>query len=81
MLPLALFPMYFLKSFAYAGNAVVSFPNVAAIVVTPAAIVVLGTRLDAFDLRRLAGRRRRPPDPNVHRKPLVAADIRLPLRQ
>ena len=56
MLPLALFPMYFLKSFAYAGVAVVSFAAVAAIVVTPAAIVVLGTRLDALDLRRL-GRR------------------------
>ena len=57
MLPMALFPMYFLKSFAYAGVAVVSFAAVAAIVVTPAAIVVLGPRLDALSFRRL-GRRR-----------------------
>ena len=56
MLPMALFPMYFLKSFAYAGVAVVSCAAVGAIVVTPAAIVVLGPRLDALDLRRL-GRR------------------------
>ena len=57
MLPMALFPMYFLKSFAYAGVAVVSFAALAAIVVTPAAIVVLGPRLDALSLGRL-GRRR-----------------------
>ena len=56
MLPMALFPMYFLKSFAYAGVAVVSFAAIAAIVVTPAAIMVLGPRLEALDLRRL-GRR------------------------
>jgi len=56
MLPMALFPMYFLKSFAYAGVAVVLCAAVGAIVVTPAAIVVLGPRLDALDLRRL-GRR------------------------
>ncbi|OYN74473.1 MMPL family transporter [Mycolicibacterium sphagni] len=53
MLPMALFPMYFLKSFAYAGVAVVSLAAIAAIVVTPAMIVVLGPRLDALDLRRL----------------------------
>jgi len=60
MLPMALFPMYFLKSFAYAGVAVVSFAAVAAIVVTPAAIVLLGPRLDALDLRRLGWRVPRP---------------------
>ncbi|TGD85180.1 MMPL family transporter [Mycolicibacterium sp. CH28] len=59
MLPMALFPMYFLKSFAYAGVAVVSFAAIAALVVTPAAIVVLGPRLDALDLRRLGTRRSR----------------------
>src|SRR6185312_6025820 len=41
MPPMALFPMYFLKSFAYAGVAVVLCAAVGAIVVTPAAIVVL----------------------------------------
>ena len=53
---MVLFPMYFLKSFAYAGIGVVAFAAVAAIVVTPAAIVLLGDRLDALDVRRL-GRR------------------------
>ena len=53
---MVLFPMYFLKSFAYAGTAVVAFAALAAVVIAPAAIVLLGTRLDAFDVRRL-GRR------------------------
>jgi RND superfamily putative drug exporter len=56
MVAMVLFPMYFLKSFAYAGVAVVAFAAVAAIVVTPAAIALLGDRLDALDVRRL-GRR------------------------
>jgi putative drug exporter of the RND superfamily len=56
MAVMVLFPMYFLKSFAYAGVATVAFVAVAAIVVTPAAIVLLGPRLDALDVRRL-GRR------------------------
>jgi putative drug exporter of the RND superfamily len=43
MVAMVLFPMYFLKSFAYAGIAVVAFAAVAAVVVTPAAIVLLGT--------------------------------------
>lgn len=53
MVAMVLFPMYFLKSFAYAGIAVVSFAAFAAIVVAPAAIVLLGDRLDSFDVRRL----------------------------
>ena len=53
---MVLFPMYFLKSFAYAGIGVVAFAAIAAIVVTPAAIMLLGDRLDALDVRRL-GRR------------------------
>ena len=56
MAAMALFPMYFLKSFAYAGVATVTFVAVAAIVVTPAAIALLGPRLDAFDVRRPARR-------------------------
>ncbi|WP_156690078.1 MMPL family transporter [Mycobacterium sp. Marseille-P9652] len=51
MATLAMFPQYFLKSFAYAGVAVVAFAAVAAIVVTPAAVVLLGGRLDALDVR------------------------------
>jgi RND superfamily putative drug exporter len=52
----ALFPMYFLKSFAYAGVASVAFVATASIVITPAAIVLLGPRLDALDVRRLLRR-------------------------
>ena len=55
MVALAIFPMYFLKSFAIAGIAVVGLTALAALVVTPAAIVLLGDRIDALDLRRLAG--------------------------
>lgn len=46
----ALFPMYFLKSFAYAGTAVVVFAAVAAVVVAPAAIALIGDRLDALNV-------------------------------
>ncbi|MEO3757712.1 MMPL family transporter [Mycobacterium sp. B14F4] len=54
MVAMVLFPMYFLQSFAYAGVAVVTFAAVAAIVVAPAAIVLLGDRLDSLDVRRFA---------------------------
>ncbi|MGA9492150.1 MAG: MMPL family transporter [Mycobacterium sp.] len=63
MAVMVLFPMYFLKSFAYAGVATVAFVAVAAIVVTPAAIVLLGSRLDALDVRRLGRRIFGRPDP------------------
>jgi RND superfamily putative drug exporter len=63
MAALWLFPMVVLKSFAYAGIATVGFAALAAIVVTPAAIVLLGPRLDAFDVRRLTRRVLRRPDP------------------
>ena len=63
MVAMVLFPMYFLKSFAYAGIAVVSFAAVAAVVVTPAAIVLLGDRLDSLDVRRLARRLLGRPEP------------------
>jgi RND superfamily putative drug exporter len=53
---LVLFPMHFLKSFAYAGVATIAFAAVAALVVTPAALVLLGGRLDSLDIRRLARR-------------------------
>ena len=56
MVAMVMFPMYLLKSFAYAGIAVVAFAAVAALVVTPAAIVLFGDRLDALDVRRLARR-------------------------
>jgi len=63
MVAMVLFPMYFLKSFAYAGIAVVAFAAVAAVVVTPAAIVLLGDRLDSLDVRRLGRRLLSRPEP------------------
>jgi RND superfamily putative drug exporter len=56
MAAMILFPMHFLKSFGYAGIATVAFTAIAAVVITPAAIVVLGDRLNAMDVRRLARR-------------------------
>ena len=51
MAMMGLFPMHFLKSFAYAGVATVAFAAVAALVVTPAVLVLLGDRLDALRIR------------------------------
>ena len=56
MAVMVLFPMAFLKSFAYAGVATVAFAALAALLVTPAALVILGDRLQAFDIRRLVRR-------------------------
>jgi RND superfamily putative drug exporter len=56
MSAMVLFPNYFLRSFAYAGVAVVVLAAAAAIVIAPAAITVLGPRLDALDVRRLIRR-------------------------
>lgn len=59
---MVLFPMYFLRSFAYAGIAVVLLAASAAIILAPAVIVLLGPRLDALDIRKLFRRiRGRPP--------------------
>jgi RND superfamily putative drug exporter len=44
------FPPYFIKSFAYAGIAVVVFAVLAALVVLPALLVVLGHRINAGTL-------------------------------
>jgi putative drug exporter of the RND superfamily len=59
---LTLFPMYFLKSFAFAGAAVVPLTAIAALLVAPAAIVLLGDRIDALDVRRLGRWLLRRPD-------------------
>jgi RND superfamily putative drug exporter len=63
MVTMVLFPQYFLKSFACAGVAVVTFAAAASIVVTPAAIALLGGRLASLDLRRLLRRMLGRPDP------------------
>jgi RND superfamily putative drug exporter len=70
MAVMVLFPMHVLKSFGYAGVATVAFAALAAVVVTPAAIVLLGDRLNALDARRLARRLLHRPDPV--RRPIEA---------
>ena len=62
MVAMLLFPMYFLKSFAYAGVATVGFAALAAIVITPAAIWLLGDRMDALNVRSVF-RRPAPTEP------------------
>ena len=73
MAVMAVFPMAFLKSFAYAGVATVGFAALAALFVTPAALVLLGDRLQAMDIRRLARRLLNRPEPaarTVEQQPL-----------
>ncbi|MFI8182908.1 MMPL family transporter [Actinacidiphila glaucinigra] len=53
-----LFPQYFLRSFAYAGIAVVLLAAAAALVILPAALLLLGQRVNSLDLRRVLPRRR-----------------------
>ncbi|MFV5992516.1 MMPL family transporter [Streptomyces sp. NPDC056231] len=50
------FPQYFLRSFAYAGIAVVLLAAAAALILLPAALMLLGPRVNSLDLR---GRLRR----------------------
>ncbi|MFH9722232.1 MMPL family transporter [Streptomyces sp. NPDC017254] len=54
------FPQYFLRSFAYAGIAVVLLAAAAALTLLPAALVLLGDRVNALDLRKLLRRGRAP---------------------
>ncbi len=55
---LLVFPQYFLRSFAYAGIAVVLLAMVAAVVTLPALLAVIGIRIDALHvLPRRAPRR------------------------
>jgi RND superfamily putative drug exporter len=55
--------MYFLRSFAYSGIATVAFAAAAAVLVTPAAIAVLGPRIDKWDIRKLIRRVLGRPEP------------------
>ncbi|MFF3228601.1 MMPL family transporter [Nocardia suismassiliense] len=72
---LSIFDIYFLRSFAYAGVAVVATAAAAAIVILPAALALLGHRVNALDirvpLRRMVGRSA--PDPMA---PLVPEQSR-----
>src|SRR5271156_772645 len=63
MAAMIVFPMHFLKSFGYAGIATVAFTAIAAVVMTPAVIVLLGDRLNVLDVRRLVRRMRRRQEP------------------
>jgi RND superfamily putative drug exporter len=46
------FPLYFLRSLAYAGISVVLVASVTALTVLPAVLVLLGPRVDAWQVRR-----------------------------
>src|SRR2546423_853272 len=65
---LAIFPLAFLRSFAYAGVAVVVLAAVAALVVLPALLAALGTKVDRlgpFRPRPRPGSRRDRPSPSA----------------
>jgi RND superfamily putative drug exporter len=52
---LLIFPLYFLRSFAYAGIAVVALASLGALIVLPALLATIGTRVDKWDVRRAFG--------------------------
>jgi putative drug exporter of the RND superfamily len=56
LLALLVFPLYFLRSFGYAGIAVVALAAIGALIVLPALLAVLGRRVDRLPLP--IGRRR-----------------------
>ena len=86
---LLVFPMFFLRSFAYAGIAVVTVAALGAVVVLPGLLALLGRRVNSLDLRRgvlgLVGRRPRPASAQgfwhrlatgvMHRPLVVAAGV------
>ncbi|MEI7714706.1 MAG: MMPL family transporter [Mycobacterium sp.] len=63
MVPMVIFPVYFLRSFGYAGITVASLAAFAAVVIAPAVIVLLGERIDAFNVRRIGRRLFGRPEP------------------
>lgn len=77
---LMVFPQFFLRSFAFAGMGVVAIAAVAALLVVPALLTVLGTRVNALRLPWSRVDRRGPSSPmwrrvasTVGRRPVVAA--------
>ncbi|GAC1523758.1 MAG: MMPL family transporter [Marmoricola sp.] len=66
------FPMYFLRSFAYAGIAVVGLAAVASMVLLPAILALVGPRINALDVRAFLRRRlgRPEPEPKTEREGL-----------
>ncbi|MFF0816711.1 MMPL family transporter [Rhodococcus sp. NPDC003318] len=61
------FPIYFLRSLAYAGLAGVTFSLVGSLLVAPALLMVLGDRVDALDVRKPLRRWFNRPDPQPKR--------------
>ncbi|HWA65853.1 MAG TPA: MMPL family transporter [Mycobacteriales bacterium] len=57
------FPLYFLRSFAYAGIAVVAFAAVAALAILPAVLTLLAGRLESLDVRAWLRRVTHRPEP------------------
>jgi RND superfamily putative drug exporter len=55
---LLVFPLYYLRSFAYAGIAVVGFAALSAVVVLPAVLLLLGRNVDRWDVVRAIATRR-----------------------
>jgi RND superfamily putative drug exporter len=74
MVVMLVFPMYFLKSFAYAGVAVVALAAAASLLVTPALLVLFGNRLDSYDIRKAVRRLFRLP-PKLHRADRAVTDL------
>jgi RND superfamily putative drug exporter len=77
---LLIFPLYFLRSFAYSGLAITALACIGAVVVLPALLAVIGHRIDRFSFRR------RPPKPDgtgawhtialaVMRRPIPVATV------
>ncbi|OQS14298.1 hypothetical protein B0T36_14920 [Nocardia donostiensis] len=81
---LAVFNLYFLRSFAYAGVAVVIGAAAAAIVLLPAALVLLGHRVNALDLRapirKLFGKEPAPTGPMIPEQTLWYRTIKQVMR-
>jgi RND superfamily putative drug exporter len=84
MAAMAVFPFYFLRSFAYAGLAVVAVAALGAVVVLPALLALLGHRVNAWDLRpafrrplRRRAERAKPADAGFWRR-LAEAVMRRP---
>jgi RND superfamily putative drug exporter len=57
------FPLYFLRSFAYAGIAVVAFAAIAALTILPAVLTLLAGRLESLDVRAWLRRVLHRPEP------------------
>jgi putative drug exporter of the RND superfamily len=70
------FRLDFLRSFAIVGMSVAALAALAALVVVPAALLILGPRIDALDLRGLWRGRRRAPRTATPWERLTAAVIR-----